>query len=76
MFPFKMRQSLRSYCLFHDMPKECEGWRCRVFGLAKQSVSFNRTVCFIKENTLFLLTEHLVLSHKNKMFLYTETTCF
>lgn len=61
---------------FHDMPKECEGWRCHVFGLAKQSVSFNGTVCFIKENTLFLLTKHLVLLHKNKMFLYTETTCF
>lgn len=57
MFPFKMRQQLRSYCLFHDMPKECEGWRCRVFGLAKQSVSFNRTVCFIKGNNLFLSSE-------------------
>lgn len=42
---------------FHDMPKECEGWRCRVFGLAKQSVSFNRTVCFIKGNNLFLSSE-------------------
>ena len=30
---------------------------CRVFGLAKQSVSFNRTVCFIKGNNLFLSSE-------------------
>lgn len=44
--------------------------------LLKYCVSHRGTVCFIKENTLFLLTKHLVLLHKNKMFLYTETTCF
>ena len=39
-----------------------------MFYQTEQSVSLNRTVCFIKGNTLFPLKEHFVSTYKNTLF--------
>ena len=38
------------------------------FLYSEQSVSLNRTSCFIMANTLFPLTKHFVSSYENKLF--------
>ena len=44
--------------------------------LAKQTVSLNKTLCFIIENTLFSLTKQFVPLYENKLFFVVETKCF
>ena len=46
------------------------------FPYSEQSVSLNRTSCFIMANTLFPLTEHFVSSYENRLFFLIGTNCF
>lgn len=48
----------------------------KVFCYIKQTVSLNKTLCFIIENTLFPLTKQFVPLYENKLFFVVETKCF